>query len=315
VLLPVSGSIAVMLAWPYLTRRVSFVRAWIVGHGILIALCLPLVPLYLHQSQGANYPPIPAIGLRIFFEGLFPDLWVFSRALSWFRTARTVEIVAAVIVVIFALRLWKYRGSWLVLWLTPVIGAFLISMVWRPVFYPKVLVWITTPFYVLTAAAITDARMRPVVRAAVLTGLLAVVVMGLAADYWTQPEYEAWRPAAQYVAENAYPGDAILFNDSYVELPFDYYFRRYHVSAIEQGIPTTFGTTAVDEPAMTPADIPALRRLMAQHRRLWLVYSHDWYTDPHHLVPHTLGQALQLLDIQSFPSQEPIKIMLFERQP
>jgi mannosyltransferase len=315
VLLPVSASVAVLLAWPYLARPMSFFRTWIVVHGILIALCAPLAPLYIHQSRGANRPPIAPIDSRIFFEGLSPDLTVFSRWLSWFQTARTLEILVAVIVTIFALRTWKYRGPWLALWLTPLIGAFLISAAWRPVFYPKVLVWITTPYYALVAVAITDLRIRPVVRAAIVAGLLAVVVLGLAAVYWTQPEYEAWKPTAQYVAESARPDDIILFNDSYVQLPFDYYFHRHRVSVVEQGVPTTFGATAVDEPMMTPTDIPALRRLTSQYRRLWLVYSHDWYTDPHHLILNTLDQSAQLIRTQSFPSQEPIKIMLYESQP
>lgn len=315
VLLPISASIAMLLARPPLARDASFVRAWIVAHGKLIILCLPLAPLYFHQTRGANFPPIPPINPRVFFEGLFPDLNVFSRWLSRFRTARTIELLVAVIVVIYVLRNWKHYGPWLVLWLTPLSGALLISMAWRPIFYPKVLVWITTPFYVLGAAAATDPRMRPVVRAAILTALLAVAVLGLATDYWTQPEYEAWRPTAQYLAENAKPDDIILFNDSYVELSFDYYFRRYHVPVVEQGVPTTFGATAIDEPIMTEIDIPRLRDLAVHHRRLWLVYSHDWYTDPHHLVLDTLGHTLQLIRTQSFPSQEPIRIMEYADRP
>jgi hypothetical protein len=66
---------------------------------------------------------------------------------------------------------------------------------------------------------------------------------------------------------------------------------------------------------MTSADLPALRFFSASHTRIWLVYSHNWYTDPSGLVPRNLGQAAELTDDKAFASRGPIAVFLYERRP
>ena len=51
---------------------------------------------------------------------------------------------------------------------------------------------------------------------------------------------------------------------------------------------------------MTTGDLPRLRALIRGHGRVWLVYSHDWYTDPEGLIPPALEEELDLLDRWSF---------------
>jgi hypothetical protein len=145
--------------------------------------------------------------------------------------------------------------------------------------------------------------------------LLLTMVVGLSLHYWQKPEYEAWRPVAKYIARRVRPGDVIVFNDSYVQLPFDYYFTQYHIPVVEHGIPGDFGAGFIQEHLMTSADVPALRSFSAGHPRIWLVYSHNWYTDPFGLVPRSLGHAAELTDYKSFASREPIAVFLYERRP
>ena len=51
---------------------------------------------------------------------------------------------------------------------------------------------------------------------------------------------------------------------------------------------------------MTPADLPRLDELIRNRDRVWLIYSHDWYTDPQKLIPAALNRQLTLLDQQAF---------------
>jgi hypothetical protein len=51
---------------------------------------------------------------------------------------------------------------------------------------------------------------------------------------------------------------------------------------------------------MTQDDLPRLYELIQGHGRVWLVYSHNWYTDPQGLIPAALENESHLLDRQRF---------------
>jgi hypothetical protein len=89
----------------------------------------------------------------------------------------------------------------------------------------------------------------------------------------------------------------------------------YHISVVEHGIPGDFGAGSIQEHLMTSGDVPALRSLAASHARIWLVYSHNWYTDPLGLVTRNLGQVAQLIDYKAFASREPIAVFLYKPRP
>ena len=48
------------------------------------------------------------------------------------------------------------------------------------------------------------------------------------------------------------------------------------------------------------ADIPRLDDLVAGRRRVWLMYSHDWYTDPQQIIPPHLGSTLGERSVRTF---------------
>ena len=62
---------------------------------------------------------------------------------------------------------------------------------------------------------------------------------------------------------------------------------------------------------MTPSDLPRLRGWVAGHQRVWLVYSHAWYTDPQGLIPATLEQALAL---QGQWEYDGVQVLFYERE-
>jgi hypothetical protein len=106
------------------------------------------------------------------------------------------------------------------------------------------------------------------------------------------------------VAYFAEKDDLVLFNSNFVEIPFDYYFKTYEehyfIQVEKRGIPLDLFDSGILEPKMTTNDIPGLISLLSGHNRVWLVYSHDSYTDPMGLIPHTLASQKELIRTRDF---------------
>jgi hypothetical protein len=68
----------------------------------------------------------------------------------------------------------------------------------------------------------------------------------------------------------------------------------------EHGVPVDLFDRGILEPKMGERDLPRLRALIRGHERVWLVYSHDWYTDPQGLIPPALEEELDLRDRWDF---------------
>jgi len=113
-------------------------------------------------------------------------------------------------------------------------------------------------------------------------------------EYYDHFEKEQWDDAAAFVAERVEPDDLILFNATWVQIPFDFYFRSPHQVA-EHGVPVDLFDRGILEPKMAASDLPRLRALIRGRERVWLVYSHDWYTDPEGLIPLALEEELDML--------------------
>jgi len=315
VFLPIAANFVMLMSWRDLTGRSHFIHNWIAAQFAVVALCSPLIPLYLHQSSGPNLAPVPAVNPYTVLDALLPDMNS-SAGTPVFLGLRALGLEVAIVVVGVAIWAWRGNRRWLGfalgLWLIPLAGEIIVSFVWRPILATRTLMWTTIPFYLIVSTAMAQLRRRPVYRAAVVIALFLIMAYGLRLNYWQKPEYEAWRPVAQYVAGGARPGDVILFNDSYVQLPFDYYFKRYHIPVVENGVPGDFAAGFIQEHPMASADVPALRSFAAGHTRIWLIYSHNWWTDPLGLVPKNLDQVARRSDYQTFPSREPITVFLYE---
>jgi len=185
----------------------------------------------------------------------------------------------------------------LVVFLTPFVGEWLVSLR-RPIFYDRTLIWASLPLYLLLAAGMRQLRYRPYVLAALL---MVLTVNGLSLrEYYAHFEKEQWDDAAAFVAERVEPDDLILFNATWVQIPFDFYFRFHNRPVAEHGVPVDLFDRGILEPKMAEDDLPRLRALIRGHERVWLVYSHDWYTDPQGLIPPALEEELDMLDRWSF---------------
>lgn len=98
-------------------------------------------------------------------------------------------------------------------------------------------------------------------------------------------EQEAWRDVAHFLEGSAVSQDIILFHASYMQQPFDYYYRG---DTPRQGIQVE---TALD----------MLTEIAATHNRVWLVLSNDKYSDPAGKVQHLLDGMFTFLGEYVFP--------------
>ena len=181
------------------------------------------------------------------------------------------------------------------LFAVPFLGELIVS-IHRPIFYDRTLIWTTIPLFLILAAGIAQLRFRFLIIAAV--GILGIINLFSFGDYYRFYQKEDWSTAAGYVANFAEKDDLVLFNSNFVEIPFDYYFKTYEnlysIQVEKYGVPEDMFASGILEPEMLASDIPSLISLISGHNRVWLVYSHDSYTDPMGLIPQTLASKMEL---------------------
>jgi mannosyltransferase len=188
-----------------------------------------------------------------------------------------------------------------VLLAVPFLGELIVSMR-RPIFYDRTLIWTTIPLLLLLAAGVAQVRYRFLMIA--LLGILSAFNLFAVGDYYRFYQKEDWSTAAGYVANFAEKDDLVLFNSNFVVVAFDYYFapfeELYAIEVVKRGVPLDLYTDGVLEPAMTEDDVPALLASLAGHDRVWLVYSHEAYTDPTGIISDTLGSEMELIRQREF---------------
>jgi hypothetical protein len=72
----------------------------------------------------------------------------------------------------------------------------------------------------------------------------------------------------------------------------DYRYRHVGPPVEERCLPADMFDRGILEPKMAPADVPRLADLIAGRKRIWLVYSHHWYTDPQGIITRYLDATL-----------------------
>ncbi len=305
-----------------------FLRNWLIIQGVAFLLWLPWAIPFVVQSIKVE---------QEFWIGA-PDLWrindtlkslSFAHLPGWMPTAPLLLFYTLLVGAgVFYMR---RKAAWtlllLSLMLTPFVGELLVSLR-RPIFYDRTLIWTMLPFIMLIAIGIrgflvgvfTTARTAPTpatnhrtLRRTAAT-VAAAVIMAVSAlsiyNYYANFQKEDRAEAADYVAQQIEPGDTIIFNATWVQIPFEYYFRHYDVDAKLRGAPVDLFDRGVLEPKMTEKDVEYLHALVANKERVWLIYSHDWYTDPAQIIPRELGRLMRKTDQQRFNG---LQVVAFEQ--
>jgi hypothetical protein len=221
--------------------------------------------------------------------------------------ANLALMIWALYVLVFCVGLVHFRKKFAqflflaALFAIPFLGELIVS-IRRPIFYDRTLIWTTIPLFLVLAAGIAQLKSRILIFLAV--GILATNSLFSAGDYFRFYQKEDWSTAAGYVAYYVQKDDLVLFNSNFVEIPFDYYFKayeeQYSIQVIKLGVPLDLFKTGILEPMMTTNDVPGLISLLSGHNRVWLVYSHDSYTDPLGLIPQTLASQMKLIRTRDF---------------
>ena len=183
----------------------------------------------------------------------------------------------------------------------PLLGELLVSLR-RPVFYDRSLVWVTLPLLLGLAAGIALLKQRFVMILAV--GILGSYNLLSSVEYYRSTQREEWAGAAGYVAYFAEKGDLILFNASWVQIPFDRYFMPYEEQYLLQvekhGAPSDLFESGALEPKMTQNDLPRLDALLNGRKRAWLVSNPSQSADPAGLIQSALAARLKLTQARNF---------------
>jgi len=296
----------------------SWLRAWALAQATVLLLWLPWLPSFISQAVGVYrrfWLPAPTLGTVLSVVSVL--LCDFLPLPLPAIVAVDVALIGLALLGLRYLRRSRQHGSlhgaflWAV-FLFPLIAEALVSL-WRPVLHAPTLIWTSIPVILLVSAGLGEMRQHFSSRWVFLLALVAVLVVNGAGltGYVTGFTKEEWDDAAALVAERAEPDDLILFHATWGQIPFDYYFRdRYNGPVAAHGVPVDLFDRGVLEPAMTEDDLPRLRALSRDRERVWLVYSHDWYTDPHGLVPAALEAEMALLRRWEFQG---VQVFLYGR--
>ena len=205
-------------------------------------------------------------------------------SVTWAIPANLATVIWGLYALVLCLGLAHYRKKisqflfLAALFAIPFLGELIVS-IWRPIFFGRTLIWTTIPLFLVLVS-------------------LGTFNLFSAGDYYRFYQKEDWYTAAGYVAGFAEKGDMVLFNSNLVEIPFNYYFipfeTHYYLQVVKRGVPQDLFESGILEPVMTTNDIPGLIALVSKYKRVWLVYSHDSYTDPMGLIPQTLASQKKL---------------------
>lgn len=272
-------------------------RNWLMAQISILILWSPWIPAFIQQASRVYqefWIPKPTwdsviLALKAFLnESVYGDSS--QRWVIWMLYA-----------LVLGLGLWHYRKNMsrffflATLFAIPFLGELIVS-IRRPIFYDRTLIWTTIPLLLVLAAGIAQLRFNFLIILAV--GFFGTNNLFSTADYFRFMHKEDWSTPAGYVANFAEEGDLVLFNAGWVQIPFDYYFSYYEdlydIQVVKRGVPANLFESGILEPIMSEGDIPGLIALIDGQERVWLVYSHNDYTDPMGLIPQTLAAQMKL---------------------
>ncbi len=263
------------------------------------------------------------------------EIWGALSRMAFAYLPLSEQVLAAPVVVLLLLAvLGGLRMRRLPVPLTLAVALFVtpMAMSWsvdwiRPLWHVRSFNYVCIPLYMLVAVGIAGplqsteksrgtagpgtlgrAPLQSVGSVILVIGMALLQIWGIV-EYHAHGEREAWRDAAAAVAYLAEPGDAVVFQAGWVQLPFMYHYDRMRGNVLtERPWPEDVFSGTVAEPRMTPENTRTALAKLAGVGRVWLVYSHDWYTDPDGLVLGTLDRQRPRLGEWRFRS---IRLFLF----
>ncbi len=319
-LLVVSANLLV-LAWLAAAgwEQPKLVMRWVLAQVAVVGIWAAWLPAYLRQTD--------TIGDRFWATNpSLRDLVLSAHDLAansvltpplFGQYGTTVILSGLLLAALVGLGIWSWRRSlrWAlfpaVFLVVAPLGEVVAGWVWRPAFVTRSLIWITVPLYLLLAAGSLHLLRRPRVAVAMLTAL--ALMQGWGVRNYFHHEKEAWDQAASYVRRQVREGDAIFFNGNVTQAAFNHYYGPADMP--EFGIPVSLQADRWDEIPVEPEDMPAVEALASRFQRVWLVYSHEYYTDPEKVVPQALHAVGDVEHAAQFPGGVEVRRYLMDKHP
>lgn len=157
-----------------------------------------------------------------------------------------------------------------VLFLTPLLAAYLISTIVTPIFVFRYLISASIGLFLLVGVGVSNARSIdygigsdwsvPSVHVRyVVIGLVLFALLLHLPGYYTLDQKEQWREAVTTVESSASPGAAVVITDDFMDAPYRYYSERSELAVVP-----------IDDRA--PDD--RIRTQIRGHDEIWLLHSH-----------------------------------------
>src|SRR4030067_2436783 len=324
-LLPVAQNLFFIIFW---NRHRPFLKFWIPSLLTIIILWAPWTSTFFKQSSsvGKSFytPPLTLESIINLFATFNngPTYWLFNGIDVGNFSLIHGRLVLLTIIFFSLLCLTgiiygRHNPRSLVLLLLisfVTIGTQLLISLKHSILATQTLIWASVPYIVLIALGISSIKLKWVFA---LTIVLIIAINSASLyKYYTEFEKERWDLAAEYVAQNSDvrepqsndKEDLVLFSSALGQIPFEYYFDKYDLMLEKQGLPKDYS-----ERKMAFEDVPALENLSRNHKRIWLIYSHEWFTDPDKLSRATLEKNYSLSKRKDFKSgQSNVSCYLFE---
>ena len=276
-------------------RLARGVVLWLAGLATAAALFLPFVKTFSFQLlRGVPFrestPPLRAVR----------DLWIYAtigqsplrapvlhglleRAFDTPRYAPLLLAILAPLALLVVLGFFgwaKGQGRWLaILYLLVPTAATLGLAVAMKAFDPRYALPYLPAVALLAGKGMANLARKS--RVALVVALLYVSAVSAASlsDYYNDPRYfrQDWRGAVGRVVEASREGDAVLFYDYYVSLPFLFYFHYerpyYYLFSLRDDL-----ARSLPERRMHLAE--NMKRFLGKYDRFWLVDYHGFVVDP-----------------------------------
>ena len=209
-----SGMITVILLF---SGENTFKKLKIVAYaGILvIILWMPFFPMFLRQNAGMS-------SMTYWITFHMGDIWKAAELVSGGR--RSIMILA-VFGAIGIYGLWRWNRAVALHIVTLLLLPFLVSVIYsmaiKPLFVPRLFVWMTPVMMVLVATGLATAISNSGVRS-----IIAIGILGLSFTYvlnYYNRETENWRGLIESIAKDTRDGDIIIALPNEINMPLAYY--------------------------------------------------------------------------------------------
>ncbi|QQG44336.1 MAG: glycosyltransferase family 39 protein [Candidatus Roizmanbacteria bacterium] len=188
------------------------------------------------------------------------------------------------------------NGSFLLIWLwIPIILPYVISIFFMPIYTIKVTIVAMPSFYILVAKKINDIN-----RNFIKWSFIGAMIIFSLIILWQKNMHiykEQWREVAHYIDAQAIKGDVLLFNEPYLQIPFDYYSKRNDIKRI----PLNFNTSL----ELTEKEKNDLKGITEKYQRFWFIQSHITNAK---IVQKNLNSSFKKVFCQQYKN---IKVCLF----